>query len=331
MSEPKTTAPNTQQKNNSIGALILIILTAIAIIVSLILGGIRLFGQDGETPTESPTGSPSIDPDDPNFKLEAWPSDQPLSNNAMLSGTLLIPTDEYVAENLQKINKGGQFLSDDIQINKDANEALIRMLTAMNGALSFDESIMVHTAYTDKADKDYRTGLTVRFRLVRSNGEYCYLREATGDKPDDWFEKNAWKYGFILRYPEGNTVKEDGNLVSDVYRYVGIPHAYYITKVLKLEGDAVPTLEDYVAHIKNIKVSDSTFEVKGSGSDDGIYNVYYVAAADKDKAMLREGAEIYSVSGVGDGYIVTSYIRTEASPEDSGTEEPTESQTEESK
>ena len=57
-------------------------------------------------------------------------------------------------------------------------------------------------------------------------------------------------------------------------------------------------------------------EVKKSGTDDGVYNVYYVAAKNADKALLREGAEIYDVSGIGDGYIVTSYIRIGEAPEE---------------
>lgn len=337
MSEPKTTAQQPQPKTSSIGALILIILTAIAIVASLVLGGIRLFGNTGEKPNE-PTGTPSVDPHDPDFKLEAWPSDQPLKDSKLLSGTLLILTEENKDEfsldedSLQTIvrkdaNGDIQFVlsETEVKIDKETNKALLRMMSAMNGEIEFEESISVHSAYVSHR-LHQGTGTTVRLQLIK-DGEPKFLNQANGESPAEWLEENAWKYGFILRYPKGNAVegKEDG--VSDVYTYVGVPHAYYMTKELQLEDeDVVPTLEDYVNLIKKEGTAQKpiSFEVKKSGSDDGVYNVYYVAAKDADKALLREGAEIYDVSGVGDGYIVTSYIRIGKEPvEEEASEEAT--------
>ena len=229
----------------------------------------------------------------------------------------MIPTDDYTpdAESLQTIVSKGQFMmtSSDMKLNAAAHEALVRMVTDMNVALSFAESIKVHSAYSNQLDKDYRSGLTVRFRLQDSDGNNYFLAEATGDNPAAWLDANAWKYGFVLRYPKGSALEGKEKGVDDVYRYVGVPHAYYITHVLELEeSEAVPTLEDYVALAKNAKAKTPiVFEVKGI-EDSGVYNVYYVAAADVDRAMIREDAELYSVDGVGDGYIVTTYIRTES-------------------
>ena len=71
--------------------------------------------------------------------------------------------------------------------------------------------------------------------------------------------------------------------------------------------------------------------MKGSGADNGVYNVYYVKASDVDKAQIREGFEIYGVSGVGDGYLVTSVIRTGEEDDDgeASSEDKTEDKTEE--
>ena len=141
MSEPKTTAQQPQPKTSSIGALILIILTAIAIVASLVLGGIRLFGNTGEKPNE-PTGTPSVDPYDPDFKLEAWPSDQPIKGFGGLEfGTLFIPGDDYIPpENkLQTIDRKGEYggvqfnvADNNIKIEKETNEALLKMMFDMN-------------------------------------------------------------------------------------------------------------------------------------------------------------------------------------------------------
>ena len=342
MSTPNT-AQGTQPKPNSIGALILIILTAIAIVVSLILGGIRLFGGNAENPTEEPTGTPFVDPFDPDFKLEAWPSDQPLSGFTKLeAGTLFIATEGYTPDEdslqtiVRKYKDGvNQFAVSDssLQINKETNDALLRMLTAMNQEIKFDENISVHSAYSTLRTYQ-RTGMTVRFQLIPvGSGSPELLENATGDNPAAWLAANAWKYGFVLRYPKGNAVTDMENGAPDYYRYVGVPHAYYITKVLELEDkNVVPTLEDYVALAKNATAKNPiAFEVKGSGADNGVYNVYYVKASDVDKAQIREGFEIYGVSGVGDGYLVTSVIRTGAEDDDgeASSEDKTEDKTEE--
>ena len=70
---------------------------------------------------------------------------------------------------------------------------------------------------------EHQTGLAVD--LSGSNGE-CYLKECFKETEEGfWLKDNAWKYGFILRYPEG---KEDitGYIFEPWhYRYFGIEEA----------------------------------------------------------------------------------------------------------
>ena len=312
----------TQNQGQSIGALIVIIIAAIAIIAALVIGGIKLVGGDPAPEGTSEPTSGTLDPNDTGFKTVAWPSEKPLSSYSILGGSLILPTSDYTpaTKSLQTIENrdtnGTHFLlsTTDLKIDKTANKALLAMTEALNNECTFNGSLLVHTVYTTTGDVEYRSGLTVRFRLSES-GTFKYLSEASGDNPVEWLAENAWKFGFILRYPAGTTIdgKEEG--VRDIYRYVGIPHAYYITHELAVEGETAdgdeitPSLEDYVAAVKKATVKQPlACNIAGLAADNGLYNMYYVPAADVDKATIRENSKIYAISGDGAGYIVTTLI-----------------------
>lgn len=52
--------------------------------------------------------------------------------------------------------------------------------------------------------------------------------QSTSDEVYDWLDKNAYKYGFIKRYPEDKTTITKINYEPWHYRYVGKEHAKYI-------------------------------------------------------------------------------------------------------
>lgn len=75
---------------------------------------------------------------------------------------------------------------------------------------------------------EHHTGLAVDLALF--NAQDGTSQDFDGKGKYEWFSKNSWKYGFILRYPEG---KESITKIGHEpwhFRFVGIPHAYYITK-----------------------------------------------------------------------------------------------------
>ena len=73
---------------------------------------------------------------------------------------------------------------------------------------------------------EHQTGLAVDFAAIR-NGKYSDdIKE--NDKESIWMKENAYRYGFILRYP-----KEKENITGYAfepwhYRYVGIPLSQYL-------------------------------------------------------------------------------------------------------
>lgn len=83
---------------------------------------------------------------------------------------------------------------------------------------------------------EHHTGLAVDF-----NGVNAAFQESYGY---EWLSENAWKYGFVQRYPEDKT--EITGIIFEPwhYRYVGREHAQKMTE----EGIC---LEEYIVALKN--------------------------------------------------------------------------------
>ena len=168
---------------------------------------------------------------------------------------------------------------------------------------------------------EHETGLAIDLRLYNSeDGTYPLF---TGTEKYSWIPENCWKYGFVLRYPEGKSDKTGVTALANHYRYVG-----KISAQIMNENNFV--LEEYLEFIK-----DYTFENPYSfRSQDGAgYAVYYVEA---DKGTTTNipipldesnGEYPYELSGNNvDGYILTVQIlegakKTETSDDTSSVSE----------
>lgn len=74
-----------------------------------------------------------------------------------------------------------------------------------------------------------------------------------------WLEKNAWRYGFILRYPRDKTEITGTMYEPWHYRFVGLPHS----AIIKMHNFS---LEEYLAHLKEQKqvavpIDGETYEI----------------------------------------------------------------------
>lgn len=113
-----------------------------------------------------------------------------------------------------------------------------------------------------------------------------------------WIKDNCTKYGFIRRYP---TDKSDITGVEDHFdhfRYVGIPHAYYITEN-KL------TLEEYIELLKNYTFGNKSLSFSCYSKD---YEIYYIKAKSENGSVdvYVPSTNSYTISGNNiDGFIVT--------------------------
>lgn len=131
---------------------------------------------------------------------------------------------------------------------------------------------------------------------------YCVAiqySDRSGLENDHWFYQNCYKYGFVVRYPEG---KEGITGVSDYkhcLRYVGVAHATYIYQ----NGLC---LEEYVDLLKN-NYNSSALRLTVNAADGITYEVYYTAASGEDLTTLDVPSNYsYTVSGDNrSGFIVT--------------------------
>lgn len=127
-----------------------------------------------------------------------------------------------------------------------------------------------------------------------------YDYQGTGDFA--WINENCYKYGFIVRYTEEK--KDITKIAAEPwhFRYVGIPHAWYITK-----NDLC--LEEYIDLLRE-KYPYSGEHLAFTDDENRSYEVYFVASDDgseKTTVPVPAGKE-YTVSGNNvDGFIVTVY------------------------
>lgn len=146
---------------------------------------------------------------------------------------------------------------------------------------------------------EHYTGLAVDF----TTDYYKQSDIGTGDFA--WINDNCYKYGFIVRYPDG---KQSLTMIDNEpwhYRYVGIPHA----TVMKNYDFC---LEEYIDFIKNYTIDNGFLSVT---TDDGSqYIIYFTPKLDGDTTDVylpeidHDSHELYpyEVSGNNvDGWIVT--------------------------
>ncbi|MEK3719316.1 M15 family metallopeptidase [Paenibacillus sp. FSL H8-0034] len=108
-----------------------------------------------------------------------------------------------------------------------------------------------------------------------------------------WLNQNAWKYGFILRYPKDQTAITGIQYEPWHYRYVGLPHS----AIMQKQHLVLEQYLDYVKKEKNI-----TFKVDGEK-----YEVSYYAVSNNMTIKVPANRR-YEISGNNmDGIIVTVY------------------------
>lgn len=106
-----------------------------------------------------------------------------------------------------------------------------------------------------------------------------------------WLQKNAWAYGFILRYPKDKTEITGIQYEPWHFRYVGLPHS-------AIMQEKNFTLEQYLDYLKEQETVSTTVEGKS-------YEVSYYPVSGNTSIPVPVGRS-YELSGNNmDGVIVT--------------------------
>ena len=178
--------------------------------------------------------------------------------NLMLTNKFYSLDNTYNSDDMVKVSKSYSF-GDKQMVTKDTWDAFLSMwkdakaeglsLIINSSYRSFEDQEEVYEYYKemlgdDEVDKraskpgfsEHQTGMAIDIQTYGSTG-------ATFEEFDEfkWLSENAYKYGFILRYPKDKEYLTGYSYESWHYRYVGVEVATYIK-----ENDI--TFDEYYAY-----------------------------------------------------------------------------------
>lgn len=141
---------------------------------------------------------------------------------------------------------------------------------------------------------DYHTGRSFDICITPEDGMQTYY-VASGDYA--WINDNAYKYGFVLRYPEGKMDATGVNPRAYTFHYTGVPHSYYMD-----ENNLC--LEEYTAELKNYPAN-SPLKVD---TGDAVWTVFYAEVPAGGNAVINiPGCQEYTLSGDNSGGVIVAY------------------------
>ncbi|MGE7762907.1 VanY-A/VanY-F/VanY-M family D-Ala-D-Ala carboxypeptidase [Peribacillus sp. NPDC097895] len=238
-----------------------------------------------------------------------------ITEEQIYQGNLLLVNSEYPVHpesiksdviNLSTHNvltKGYGLLESAIYLSEDIARRFSEMITAAekegvrnfsitSGFRDFDKQSVLYqemgSAYALPAGySEHNLGLSLDVGSTQMK-----MAEASEGK---WIEKNAWKYGFILRYPKDKTDVTGIQYEPWHIRYVGLPHS----AIMKEKNFALEEYLDYLKEEKHISESingekysityysisqsrtfnvpdNSYFEISGNNMDGVIVTVYQI-------------------------------------------------------
>lgn len=173
---------------------------------------------------------------------------------------------------------------------KVAEEEGVRHFSINSGYRDFNEqNLLFQTMGSDLAlpagHSEHNLGLSLDV-----GSTLMKMSEAPEGK---WIEKNAWKYGFILRYPKDKTHVTGIQYEPWHIRYVGLPHSAIIQ-------EKNLALEEYMDYLKDEKTISATV----NGEE---YTVTYYPISGNTTIRIPRNRK-YEISGNNmDGVIVTEY------------------------
>lgn len=142
---------------------------------------------------------------------------------------------------------------------------------------------------------EHHTGLAVDLTIYTDKNESMTFT----DNPDytAWMAANAHKFGFILRYPSDKTDITKIGYEDWHYRYVGQPHAYYISKNNLCLEEYIELLRSFPFDGEHLNIADD----EGS-----VWEIYFVPALSETTEVPVPKEHPYEISGNNvDGFIVT--------------------------
>lgn len=219
------------------------------------------------------------------------------------------PTGDPVLKYVHEERNSSYTVSDlDVQLEAETLEQLNAMMADYEAESGYS-GMQVFSCYRSKSDQDsryesgsssipggcsdYHTGRSFNLKIDFGDGTSDYYN-AEKYPEYSWIAEHAAEYGFVVRYPDGKDSKTGDESRTYTFRYVGIPHAAYMT-------EHNLCLEEYAEKLQEYTV-DEPLTIQ---TDDGSYAVYY-AAVEETGVHVTVLSDSYTVSGDNmDGFIIT--------------------------
>jgi D-alanyl-D-alanine carboxypeptidase len=251
-----------------------VIISAFAVAALLIgVGAVALASQSRADaashpakPATHPTDRPSVD------AVAATPAPTPTPTFDKAAASVDDPTSLWVVANKSRALDPVTYVPPDLvlppvgnvngqPVRKPVSDALVEMfdaaeseaglsLTLQSGYRSYDTQVSVYDddvashgqAYADTdtarpGHSEHQTGLAVD--ISAASGD-CTLDACFGQTPEGkWLAANAWRFGFLLRYPADKVAITGYTYEPWHFRYIGMPLA------AELHKTGVTTLEEF--------------------------------------------------------------------------------------
>jgi D-alanyl-D-alanine carboxypeptidase len=190
-----------------------------------------------------------------------------------------------------------QLAAPDQRMDDTALKALDKMLSDF-AKLHKLNTVVVDAAYVSPEElgerpADHLTGLGCLLKYAAQEEDTVVYHGLSEAEVYGWLADNCYKYGFVVRYPADKAEATGVSGYTDYFRYVGTPHAEYMT-----ENDLC--LEEYIELLKGYD-----FTQPLSTYAEGVhYEIFYAAVT--ETGMIQYPAfRAYTYSGIGkDGLIV---------------------------
>lgn len=226
-----------------------------------VIGSILLFAPHpqeenvAESPTPTPTPTPSTPSPHPTgpikstFDKRAFSIDDPASLWVVVNKLRPLNPQDYAAPDLVDVPVPHVYSP---QLRQEASDQIVAMFAAFTAETGLQmQSQSAYRSYAAQQSvyggndtltarpgySEHQTGLAMDISALPN---VCALQICFADTPQgQWLAANAYKYGFVLRYPDGMTDITGYQFEPWHYRYVGIALA------TEMHDTGIATLEQF--------------------------------------------------------------------------------------
>jgi D-alanyl-D-alanine carboxypeptidase len=227
--------------------------------LAAIVGAFFVFAPKGGTPvaepSETPTPSPTPTPTPtPTFSLDDFDIDSATSFHVVVNKQRPLDPQDYAPADLVAVDiiGGGQLRTKAAAAMQDllaAHSAETGLeMQSLSSYRSYGRQVDVYNGWVSSLGQEgadltsarpghseHQTGLAMDLGAVPAQ---CNLEQCFADTPQGrWLAENAWRYGFIVRYPDGYTPITGYEFEPWHMRFVGVKLAteMHETGVMTLE------------------------------------------------------------------------------------------------